>query len=275
MPAIIKRLTKEGLVHLASGAFGLQAAAQREPRAGVYTVSNTYECTKTLLIDAHLDRLEDSARREGFSPGYERKQLKAALRQMIVESGFGDVRFRVSIPAQAPDEAILSIEPFAAPSPQLIEAGVRCVTSSLARHNPASKSSEWMHRRRALEDARPKGIYETILLDPAGSLLEGASSNVYVMLDGALRTAASGVLAGISRMVVLEVCEGILPLRLDAPNIADIARFDEVFLSSSSRGIIPVVALDGATIGAGRAGAATLALRSAYQRWVAGHLEEL
>lgn len=275
MPAIIKRLTNEGLVHLASGAFDLQTAAKREPRAGVYTVSNTYERTKTLLLDAHLDRLEDSARREGFSPAYERNQLKASLRQMILESGFGDVRFRVSIPAHAPDDVILSIEPFAAPSPQLIEAGVRCVASSQARLNPESKSSEWMHRRRALEDARPKGIYETILLDPAGNMLEGASSNAYVILEGELRTAASGVLAGISRMIVFEVSKAIVPLRLEAPNIADIARFGEAFISSSSRGIIPVVELDGAPIGDGRVGRTTLALRSAYQLWVAEHLEEL
>lgn len=275
MPAIIKRLTEQGLVDLALGAGSLQEAAKREPRAGVYTVSNTYERTKTLLLDAHLDRLEDSARREGFAPRYERKQLKAALRQMILESNFGDVRFRLSIPAQAPDQMILSIEPFQAPKPQLIEAGVRCNTSRVARLNPASKSSEWMHRRRRLEATRPAGIYETILLDPLGNLLEGATSNAYVMLDGELRTAASGVLAGISRMIVLDIGEGIAPLRLEAPNISDSARFAEMFLSSSSRGIIPVVELDGKPIGNGRVGETVLALRSAYQRWVADNLEEL
>ena len=76
-------------------------------------------------------------------------------------------------------------------------------------------------------------------------------------------------------MIVIEVCEGIVPLRMDAPNIADLARFSEAFLSSSSRGIVPVVEIDGAPIGDGRAGAITLALRSAYQRWVKRHLEEL
>ncbi len=275
MPVIIKRLTKQGLVDVEFDADSLQEAAKYEPRAGVYTVSNTYERTKTLLFDAHLDRLEDSAQREGFALDYERKQLKAALREMIIESNHGDVRFRISVPAQSPEEMILSIEPFQAPSPQLIEAGARCITSTMARHNPASKSSEWMHRRQALEAAQPADIYETFLLDPRGNLLEGASSNVYAILDGELLTAAAGVLAGISRMIVLEVCENIVPLRSTAPNIADIDCFSEAFLSSSSRGLIPVVELDGAPIGDGRVGATTLALRKAYQRWVSAHLEEL
>ena len=275
MPAIIKRFTRQGTVAVDSDARSLQEAATREPRAGVYTVSNTYSRTKTLLFDAHLDRLEDSARRQGFAVGYDRKRLRQALRMMIEESGFDDARFRLSVSAQAPDEALLSIEPFQAPASEWIQSGVRCITSHAARHNPSAKSSEWMHRRRALEAARPAGIFETFLLDRSGRLLEGASSNVYVILDDTLLTAAGGILAGVSRTILLAVCETIVPLRLEAPNIADIARFSEVFLSSSSRGLIPVVELDGEAIGDGRVGATTLALRSAYQAWVDANLEEL
>ena len=275
MPAIIKRLTKEGLADGRFAGSSLLDAAKHEPRAGVYTVSNTYARTKTLLLDAHLDRLEDSARRGGVRLDYERRRLRHALRQMIIDANYGDARFRISVAAAKPDELILSIEPFQPPSRQLIEAGARAITSGEARHNPEAKSSEWMHRRRALEAAKPAGVYETILLDPAGNLLEGASSNVYVIQDGELRTASAGVLAGVSRMIVLAVCKQILPLRTLAPNIADIDSFSEAFLSSSSRGLIPLVELDGAPIGDGLVGPTTLALRKAYQRWVADHLEEL
>jgi len=275
MPAIIKRLTKLGTVAVDSDARSLPEAAALEPRAGVYTVRNTYRRPKTLLLDAHLDRLDDSARRQGFALGFDRKLLRQALRKMIMESGYSDARFRLSVSAQAPDEALMSIEPFQAPASEWIQAGVRCMTSNLARHNPAAKSSDWMHRRRALEAARPAGIFETFLLDRSGRLLEGASSNVYVILDDELLTAASGILAGVSRMILLAVCEKIVPLRLEAPNIADIARFKEVFLTSSSRGLVPVVELDGEAIGDGCVGKTTLALHSAYQAWVEAHLEEL
>lgn len=275
MPALIKRLTRQGLVDVGFSAASLQDSTQYEARAGVYTVSNTFQRTKTLLLDAHLDRLEDSARRGGIPLNCDRARLKAALRRMILAADYGDVRFRISVPAAAPDEMILSIEPFQPPSAELIQSGARCITSTAIRHNPTAKSSDWMHRRQALEAARPPGVYETILLDSKGCLLEGASSNVYAIIDGELRSAATGVLAGISRMIVLDVCEGIVPPRLDAPNMAEIDRFDEAFFSSSSRGIIPVIELDGVPIGAGRVGSTTLALREAYQRWVDDHLEEL
>lgn len=275
MPATIKCLRGRRLVDVDYRATSLRDAAQYEPREGVYTVSNTYKRTQTLLLDAHLDRLEDSAQRQNIPLSLDRIQLRSALRQLALESEYGDVRFRISVSAAAPDEIILSVEPFQAPSRQLIGQGARCVTSKAVRRNPASKSISWLRRRQALEAATPDGVYEVFLLDSKGNLLEGISSNVYVMIGGALYTAARGVLAGVSRMIVFAICEAIVPLRRQPANISDFDRFDEVFLSSSSRGLIPVVELDGKPIGDGRVGPITSALRKAYQGWVADHLEEL
>ena len=276
MAATIKRLTAQGLIDVDYRADSLRDAAQYEPREGVYTVSNTYNTTQTLLLGAHLDRLKSSARLAGIPLEYDRGQLKAALRQIILDAGYGDVRFRISVPAHAPAEVLLSIEPFQPPDSALVESGVRCITTTIAaRYNPASKSSEWMQRRPSLEATMPEYIYEAFLLDSQGNMLEGLSSNFYAVVDGELRTAGKGVLAGISRMIVFEVCDGIVPLRQEAANIAEVDRFSEAFLTSSSRSIIPVVEIDGQPIGDGRVGTITLVLRKAYQRWVADHLEEL
>ena len=117
MPAIIKRLTATGLADVDYRATSLDAAAEFEPRFGVYTVSNTRNRTQTLLLDAHLDRLEDSARREGFAFRCDRARLRQALRRMIEESGYGDARFRISVPGHRPSETLLSIEPYQPPPP--------------------------------------------------------------------------------------------------------------------------------------------------------------
>lgn len=276
MPAIVKRLTAVGLADVDYAAASLDEAAAFEPRHGVYTVSNTHRHTQTLLLDAHLDRLEDSARREGFVLRYDRRRLRQALRRMIEASGYDDARFRISAPGDQPGEMLLSIEPFQPPTPALIRNGVRCATSAdVARLNPASKASEWMHIRRALASARPLDIYETFIVADDDRILEGLSSNFYAIEDGELRTADAQILAGIARQVVIETCAAIIPLRLEAPLRANIPRFSEAFLTSSSRGIIPVVAIDGIDIGAGAPGKITAQLRSAYERWVAAHLEEL
>lgn len=276
MPALVKRLTPGGLADASYVAKNLRDAAQYEPVEGVYTVSNTYNSTQTLLLDAHLDRLEDSASRQGAALQLDRSRLRRALRQMIVTSGYSDVRFRISAPANTPGELLLSIEPFQPPAPHVINTGVRCLTSAAAeRDNPASKSSAWMHQREALLATMPAGIYEVFLLDSGGGILEGLTSNFYAIKDGELLTGDDGVLAGISRIIVRKVCPGIIPLRWHTPPLDDLPRFSEAFLSSSSRGIIPVVEIDGLTIGAGKVGSITRKLRIAYDRWAADNLEEL
>ena len=276
VPAIVKRLTAAGLRDVDYRATSLKDAEQYEPADGVYTVSNTCQQTQTALLDAHLDRLEDSAAREDIPLRYQRSRLRSALRKMIVDSAYGDVRFRISTGAATPQELLLTIEPFQPPAPDIAGKGVACnSTSALARHDPRSKSSRWMQMRESLEAARPAEIYETLLLDGEGRILEGLSSNFYAVMDGALYTAGGGVLAGISRRVVLAVCESLLPLRLEAPECREMSRFEEAFISSSSRGIIPVVAIDGRAIADGRVGSKTIALQKAYRRWVAERLEEL
>ena len=275
MPALIKRLTPAGLADVDYAADSLKEAAQYEPRHGIYTVANTFQRTRVLLFDAHLDRLEESARYENIPLAYDRRQLKAALRHMILASDFGDVRFRITAAAQKPDEMILTIEPFQPPDPALIHTGAACMTSPAVRHRPTAKTSAWMHDRTAIERAMPAHIYETFLVDARGNLLEGLGSNFFAVLKGELRTAGEGVLAGIAQSIVFQVCRGIIPLNKTPPRLDDIPRFGEAFLTSSSRGIIPVVNIDSIAIGSGKVGAKTQALRQAYQVWLETHLEKL
>ncbi len=275
MPCLIKRLTARGLQAVDYTASSLADAARYEPDHGVYTVTNTFDTTKVLKLDAHLNRLEDSARRANIPLVLDRPRLRAALRQMITEANYGDVRFRVTVPAHSPDEFIISIEPFTPISPQIIASGVRVTTIHAARHDPAAKTTDWMHDRAAIEASLPAGIYTALLVNEHGEILEGISSNFYAVLDHQLRTAGAGMLPGIAQQIVFEVAPAILPIRRDAVTMGDIPRLSEAFITSASRGIVPVVEIDGVKIGDGLPGEKTKAIRAAYQGWLEGHLEEL
>lgn len=273
MTCIIKILTPGGLHDVNYAADSLADAVQFEPE-GIYTITNTYNTTRVLKLDSHLDRMEDSAWREDIRLHLDRKHLRAGLRQMIVESGFGDVRFRITVPRSQPDSFVLSIEPFTPPDPSLIDTGVRCMTApGMKRHNPAAKTNDWAQDRQHF--TLPSGIYEGLLIGEAGEILEGFGSNFYAVLDGVLRTAGEGVLPGIAQQIIFAVAPGILILRKDSVKEADIPRLSEAFITSSSRGVIPVVEINQITIGDGKPGAQTLAIRQAYNAWVEQHLEEL
>jgi branched-chain amino acid aminotransferase len=273
-PCLIRELAPDGLVPVNYTADSLADAARFEPYDGVYTVTNTYNTFKVLKFDAHLDRLEDSARRANIPLVLDRPRLRAALRQIITESGYGDSRFRITVGREHPDHCILSVEPFRPPPPEVYSDGVRCITlPDSARQNPAAKTTGWMHDREKI--TLPTGIYTGLLLDAEGDILEGESSNFYAIMNGELRTAGAGALPGIAQQIVFAVAEGLMPVRREPVNVRDLPTLQEAFITSSSRGIVPVVAIDDVTLGDGTPGPHTRALREAYLAWVDAHLEEL
>lgn len=275
MPCVARQLTPAGLMPVGYEADSLADAARYEPQ-GVYTITNTYPSLQALKLDAHLTRLEDSARREGIPLTLDRARLRAALRQLIEASGYGVVRFRITIARETPDEPILSVEPFHPLAPEVYTRGIRCITvTGRHRENPAAKTTGWMTQRRDVQEGLPDGVTEGILVSDDGLLLEGLSSNFYAIVNGVLHTAGEGVLPGIGRQGVYEVAPPIVPLSLEPVRAADIAHLDEAFITSASRGIVPVVEIDGVTIGDGIPGPTTRALRAAYGAWVQTNLEDI
>lgn len=276
MPAIVKILTQEGLQDAPYSATSLADAAHHEPYDGVYTVTNTYPQLRTLKLDAHLDRMESSAHLAGMQLNLDRPHLRAALRQMIVDSGYGDVRFRITAPRVSPHQLILTIEPYQPPSDKIIQAGVCVITvPNSARHDAAAKTTNWLHDRERIELSLHQDVYTALLLDTDGYVMEGLSSNFYAIQDGVLRTAGHGVLGGIAQQILFEIAPPILPLRKEAVHVHDLPHISEAFITSSSRGIIPVVKIDALTITDGQPGTYTRRLRNAYVDWAQAHLEPL
>ncbi len=252
----------------------LSEAALQEPE-GVYTVSRTYHGDRAVLLDAHLDRLEQSARALGIPLSLDRRALRRALAQVIRQAGYRQSRFRLTIPRHSPRLVIIALEPLPAISPSLRRRGVAVATLAMERPDPQVKSNRWIARRQQAKARLPAGTYEGILVNRAGELLEGLSSNFYAVLGGTLRTAADQALYGVARRIVLQVAPKVLPVELRPVTRAHIPHLEEAFLSSSSRGVLPIIAIDGRPVGGGRPGPRTSAIQRAYHAWVEAHLEPI
>ena len=276
VPSLIKILTPSGLESVSYTASSLADAAPYEPRDGVYTITNTYHKTRVLNFDAHLDRMENSARLSGTPIQLDRGKIRAALREMIETADFGDVRFRITAAPSLRNNLILSMEPFKPLAPEVYSTGIRVITlPHAARTAPDAKTTDWMLDRRILEDSLPPGIFTGLLIGESGKILEGLSSNFYAVLDNKLRTSGASVLPGMAQKVVFAIAEQVLPLIKIAVTMSDIPKLSEAFITSASRGIVPVIEIDGTPVGTGIPGAKTAALRGYYQKWVDVHLEAL
>jgi branched-chain amino acid aminotransferase len=227
------------------------------------------------MLDAHLDRLEESARLENIPLILDRQALRAALRQLIQQSGNAESRFRITIPRQHPDQIYLALESLSPVPQEIRQKGVWVATSHLQRDNPVAKTTTWMSQRQEAFAHLSVPAYEIILVNEQGEILEGTTSNFYAVFNGELRTAGEGVLSGISRRALLQCIGDLLPLNLQAVTINDIPHLSEAFLTSSSRGVIPIIEIDGVMIGEGQPGKITHELSARYDAWTEAHLEPI
>jgi branched-chain amino acid aminotransferase len=169
----------------------------------------------------------------------------------------------------------LAAEPLQLVPPEYKEKGVYAATCQVTRPNPMAKSNAWINLRDEASKAIPDQVYEGIILNRTGHLKEGFSSNFYAIRNDALYTEDCDILHGIARRIVLMIAPEIIPLHLSPIHIDQLAHIEEAFLTSSSRGIVPIIQIDNIRIGAGEPGKVTRALSTAYDHWVQGHLEPL
>ncbi len=234
---------------------------------GAYTTLRTFGGDRLLCPESHAVRLEESARLAGSSRTIDRVALRAALRTALDGRRDGETRVRLLLTYGTDHGWVyVGVDPLPAPDPAKHERGVCCVTCALARSNPRSKSSGFIPAARRARAELPPGIEEALMLGLSDELLEGLSSNFWGIAGGVVFTAEDGVLLGITRTLVLEQARALgLAVRLQPVRHDAVGALDEAFLTSSTRGVMPVVAIDGTPVGAGVPGPVTAQLRERYE----------
>jgi branched-chain amino acid aminotransferase len=174
-----------------------------------------------------------------------------------------------------PATIAIQVWPFAPPAAEILERGVRAITSSVRRDasSPLAgvKSTSRAESIVARLEAARRGADDAVMLTIDGWLSEGTTANVFLIRGTDLLTPplTAAILPGTTRTWLLAAAPS-LGLRPSEGSLRpeDLATADEALLSSSVAGIVPLTAFDGAPIGSGRPGPVTLRLRSAREAWV-------
>jgi branched-chain amino acid aminotransferase len=277
----IWRITPTRNIPLDMEASSLDEVTRRLPD-GYYSTFRTFgECGRVLGLTEHLRRLYDPVSTAEVGEPFLRRQLSVLLEPYRP----GEARVRAMMTKEG--QVYLAIEPLKPWPREIYEKGVRVETTELQREQPRLKSTAFIGRSETerVHIAR-EGIFEALLVKD-GKILEGMTSNFFYVgqVDRERRakqrqspkrdnlpylsTAREDVLLGITRDTVIELArnEGVeveyQPLRLD-----EIETVQEAFITSSSRGIVPVIKIDEVSIGQGSPGPITQRLIAAYEPYV-------
>lgn len=156
-------------------------------------------------------------------------------------------------------------------NPEKQAAGLRLVVANSVERiatravDPTVKNFHWGDLVRGQFEAYDRDADTVVLLDHEGHVTEGPGFNLFVYARGTLLTPADGVLQGITRRTVLELAaRERLPTRITRFGADLLHEADEIFLTSTAGGVMPVVSVDGRPVGAGRPGTLTERLRALY-----------
>ena len=228
----------------------------------------------------HLTRLAESARTGGFrekiNPVKIRKDLDAALKNFLSHQGraLTGKRLRgLSLFVRLTlwgGEVFVMIGYRARGKAGRLR-GVRLRTSPVRRTTPRAvspqvKSSDYLNSVSAVREFFAPGIFDRLILDQNGYVTETSVGNLFLVKDGVLRTPETfGILDGVTRRFVIKCAlEAKVPVLETTITRHDVYNADEVFLTNTSREILPVSELDGRKIGAACPGPLTARLRRAF-----------
>ncbi len=138
------------------------------------------------------------------------------------------------------------------------ECGTAVTFVRLQRKNPEAKALPYNRETAAHRHALQRGFGEALLLDSDGNVREGAYSNLFWVERGVLCTPDEGMLPGITRKKVLRIAKQLkIAVRFSTPSVKQLRSADEIFLTRSTVGIMPVVRIDRHRIADGQPGPVT------------------
>lgn len=219
---------------------------------GVFETLRTYD-GNIFKLSEHLARLKHSAKLLRFELPVSIQDIGAFLQKVVEEhpaSASPSHELRLKCVATSEHIYIQTLPLLVDPS---IYKGVPAISVESTRRQPSAKALPYSASFEAHSLAREQGAYEAILVDKKGEVTEGAYSNIFWIKAGKVYTRKEGVLEGITRKGVLE----LMPVEFQNISIEELKKMDEVFLTKTTTGPVPIIAVDKQVIGNGKPGPMT------------------
>lgn len=250
----------------------------------------TYDVThvrdgRFFRLNDHIDRFFESMSGLRLSLPFGRDEIAEILTECVRRSGLRDSYVSMTCTRGVPPKGTRDprdcenrFYAFAQPfvwiaTPEQQAGGISLLISDVRRIPPESidtriKNYHWLDLTMGIFDAYDKGALVSVLSDGDGNVTEGAGFNIFALKGNVLVTPDRGVFEGMTRRTVMELAPGLqLDLQCRTLSAAELREADEVFISSSAGGIMPVTEIDGSPVGTSDPGKKTRQIADAY--WAA------
>ena len=252
---------------------------------GVYETLRTYNRVP-FLYDRHMRRLRQSAERLLLDVPFDDAALLQWMEQTVAAAGeLNEAYIRVLLtrgvgdltydPKSTPTPTtVIIVKPLEEPAARVFTDGIRISLVDMLRNHPQSvnpiiKSNNLLNNALAMQAAYRAGAEEALMCNYRGELTECSQANFFMVRGGAALTpkSSAGLLEGVTRAFIFELGKELgIDVREDVLVPKDLESADEMFITSTTRELSPVVNVDGRTVGTGNVGPVTKTLLRLYQQ---------
>lgn len=243
---------------------------------GVFDLLRTYDGMPFKLRE-HVERLERSAQAIGLELPGSVDEIEAIARETYRRNSLANATIRIVVTGgaspnfmtpQGRPSLVVMVEPVAPNPPEEYEHGARLISVEMARFLPRVKSLNYIGAIMAMKEADRAGAVEALYCDAAGEVSECTRSNFFAFYGDRLVTPRDNVLLGITRAVVMEIAADSFEVVESALRYDEVLAADELFITSSTKEILPIVQVDQQRIGQGRPGPRTQRLGDLFRAYV-------
>ena len=247
--------------------------------------------SKILDGHAHLDRLHRSAAQYGIHIPWSHEALLFEMEALLVQTGFKKANLRLvvtrgnglglSISADMQPNRVIYCMPARQEPLSLYADGLRLKKKALmfTERGASAKTGNYIRSVHALQEAQSEGFDDVLWYNADNEITEASTANIFFLgrhgdlLEIATPPASSGLLLGITRQRVISLLtQSQIPVTERVVHVEELPRFDEAFVCSTVRGLVPVQTIDRQKLHSTRSRAIFRHIERLYQTWVASEI---
>ncbi len=227
---------------------------------------------RPFMLDKHMDRLFASCESIALTLPWSKEQISEwVLKTLDANKSKEEKVIRIIIsggpsetlvPASMPT-IVMVVDSRLGGLPEEYEKGVHVLLSEFQRYEPQAKTNNYIEAVRQFRSI-PKDIHE-VIYHSENMVREGTRCNVFALVNGTLVTPRTGILEGITRSVILNELQLSLPVETRDFSVKELLESPEVFITATSKEVMPVTKLNNQLVGDGLVGPVTKEVMSKFR----------
>ena len=242
---------------------------------GVFDFLRTYNGVPFKLTE-HVQRLQTSAKLIGLSLPWSTAGIEQITQNTLTHNHLPEANIRIVVTGGASADFItplgqpslmVVVTPVSQYPKEYYEQGIKVITVPIERFIPKAKTLNYISAIGALQQAKQTNAVEALYMNSQGDVLEGTTTNFFVFRGSQLITPKEGILQGITKDVILELAKDRFEIVKQPITYSQLNHYDEAFITSSTKEIMPVVQIDELHISQGKPGENTQTLMDLFHKY--------